>query len=400
MVIKDATQERALRAQFEQQERLAAIGQLAAGIAHDFNNILAVIVLYAQMTAQSERSLDQDRERMEIISQQAWNATRLIQQILDFGRRAVLDRQPLDLLPLLKEQVKLLERTLPEYIEIELTYGSEEYTVNADPTRMQQMITNLAVNARDAMPKGQSPELVEGGVLRIELERVTVGPDASPLPALEAGEWIRLSVADTGMGIPSEVLPHIFEPFFTTKTPGEGSGLGLAQVYGIVKQHQGHIGIETQSGLGTTFTIYLRALAVPAPVRPMSDPTCIPQGRGEVLLVVEDDAALRAALVDTLASFNYTMLEAANGQEALAVLEERGDEVALVLSDVVMPTLGGIALLHVLRQQGWDTPMIFLTGHPMEKELEALRAQGVRAWVLKPPSMEQLAEVVAGALSG
>ncbi len=407
LVINDVTQVREIRAQLQQQERLAAVGQLASGIAHDFNNIMAVIVLYAQMAAQPETLPQRDRERMAVIIQQARHAARLIEQILDFSRRALLERRPLDLLPLLKEQVKLLKRTLPEYIEIVLAHGPEEYTVHADPTRMQQMLTNLAVNARDAMP--------QGGILRIELERVTVergmvpllpeiGPQdaaadaAASTGASAGGEWIRLTVSDTGTGIPPDALPHVFEPFFTTKGPGEGSGLGLAQVHGIVGQHGGHIDVETQAGEGTTFTIYLPALEMrPAEPSP-PDISAVPRGHGEAVLVVEDGDAVRAALVASLEQWNYQTLEAANGEQALAVMEEQGENIDLVLSDVVMPGMSGIALFHALRQKGWRTPVILLTGHPMDRELEKLRAQGLSAWLAKPPSIERLVQAVADAL--
>jgi PAS domain S-box-containing protein len=395
LVINDVTREREIRAQLQQQQRLAAVGQLAAGIAHDFNNIMASVVLYAQMVARSQTLSTRDRERMTIITQQAWQASRMIEQILDFSRRAVLERRPLDLLALLKEQVKLLERTLPEDIKIELVYETDEadrdspYMVEADPTRMQQVVTNLAVNARDAMP--------DGGILHIGLARVTVKSD-DPLPELKTGEWIRVTVSDTGTGIAPDVLPHIFEPFFTTKRPGGGSGLGLAQAHGIVGQHGGQIYVETQVDKGTTFTIYLPPFEGRPSESPTSDASTVPQGRGELVLVVEDGDAVRAALVDSLEEWNYRTLEVASGREALIVMKTQGEEVALVLSDVVMPGMGGIALLHALRKQGWQTPVILLTDHAMDGELDKLRVQSVSAWLTKPPSLTQLAQAVADVL--
>ncbi len=393
LLLKDATQERQVREQLAQQERLAAVGQLAAGIAHDFNNIMAVVVLYAEMVARSEEMSKRNRERLSVIKQQARHASELIQQILDFGRRAVLERQPLNLLPLVKEQIKLLRRTLPESIQITFEHQGGECLVNADPTRMQQMLTNLAVNARDAMPKG--------GVLRVTLGRVQVQEGASPLlPEMPAGDWVRLTVSDTGVGIPPAVMPHIFEPFFTTKEPGKGSGLGLAQVHGIVGQHEGRIGVESRVGEGTTFTIYLPALPTePDTLTSASDLSGVPQGHGERILVVEDEAAVRAALVETLTQLGYQPQEAENGQEALALLEEHGDEIALVLSDVVMPVMGGMALLHAARERGWTRPMILLTGHPMDKMMDELRALGVQAWLSKPPHLETLAQAVFKALT-
>lgn len=392
MVVNDVTQEREFRAQLEQQEQLAAVGQLAAGIAHDFNNILAVIVLYTHLELRIPELPERLRERLETIAEQANRATDLIQQILDFSRRAMLERRPMDLLPFMKEIVKLLERTIPEHIEIGLSCGADEYTVHADPTRIQQMVMNLAVNARDAMP--------DGGRLSIGLERVAVEPGLSPLlPEMEAGEWVKVTVSDSGRGVPTDVLPHIFEPFFTTKEPGEGTGLGLAQVYGIVGQHGGRIGVETQLGKGTTFIIYLPALMVRPDEPSLPDVVAMPQGRGQLVLVVEDEETLRAALAASLEQLNYRVLAAANGEQALAVREREGEEIALVLSDVVMPVMGGIALFHALKQRAWDIPMILMTGHAMGKELEALREQGLAAWLPKPPSLERLAQAIDSALS-
>jgi two-component system cell cycle sensor histidine kinase/response regulator CckA len=396
MVIRDVTQQREIEQRVQQQERLAAVGQLAAGIAHDFNNIMATVVLYAQMTARMEGLHPTVRERMETIDQQAGHATNLIQQILDFSRRAVLERRPLNLAPLLKEHVRLLEHTLPESIEITLDCEPDEgdtlFTVNADPTRVQQMVTNLALNAREAMP--------QGGELRVGLERILVRPGESPLlPEMEPGEWITVTVSDTGTGIPPDVLPHIFEPFFTTRAP-LGSGLGLAQVHGIVGQHGGRIDVETQVGEGTTFTIYLPVhRSEPSPVSPRAELPALPTGRGETILVVEDDAVVRKALADSLEMLNYQVLEVSHGQEALETLEERQGEIALVLSDVVMPRMSGTALLHALKERGLTVQVVMLTGHPIRREMEELRTQGMADWLPKPPRLEQLAEVVARALS-
>ncbi len=431
LVINDVTREREARARLQQQERLAVVGQLAAGIAHDFNNIIATIVLHAHMMERSRELSDRDQERLAIISQQAWHASRLIDQILDFSRRAVLERQPLDLLPLLKEQVKLWERTLPEHITIALGYGQDKYTVHADPTRMQQMLTNLAVNARDAMPNG--------GTLHIALTRVTVAPD-NPLRLTEmtlqqaqdvkTGEWICLTVSDTGTGIAPDVLSHIFEPFFTTKGPGGGSGLGLAQVYGIVKHHQGHIDVSTEVGEGTTFTVYLPALLEDQPDAPVVETQMLAHGHGETILVVEDEVTLRQALVESLELLNYRVLAASDGHEALEVLErspplreKKGDHlpsppvagnegdylpspptggneggIDLVLSDLVMPTMGGQALFQAMQERGLRLPMIILSGHPMQNQLDDLRSQGLAGWMLKPPDMEQLSQLLARVL--
>jgi len=407
-VIRDVTQEREIQQRLQHQERLAAVGQLAAGIAHDFNNIMAVIVLYTGMGLRIPDLPPKLHKHLETVSQQAIRATVLIQQILDFSRRAVLERRPMDLVPFLKEQVKLLERTLPESIKIDLAYGVDEYTVNADPTRMQQVIMNLAVNARDAMP--------EGGELCIGLGRIQIKhKKEAPLPEMalrlaqdaEAGEWVRVTVRDTGTGIPPDAQSHLFEPFFTTKEVGKGTGLGLAQVHGIVKQHEGEIDVITEMGKGTTFVLYLPALPVAEPEALPEERLALPRGQGETILVVEDNTTTREALVDSLELLNYRVLEAANGREALEILESpplspplggRKGGIALVLSDLVMPVMGGQALFHTLRQQDSAVKMVMLTGHPMARELEELRAQGLDGWLLKPLNIEQLAEVVARAL--
>jgi PAS domain S-box-containing protein len=398
LVIRDVTQQREIQQRVQRQERLAAVGQLAAGIAHDFNNIMATIVLYAQMAARSPDLSDTARARMQTINQQAQHATRLIQQILDFSRRSVLERQPFDLLPFFKEQVKLLERALPENIEIQLDYGADEYTTNADPTRIQQLLTNLALNARDAMP--------EGGTLRIGLERVCiVERDRTPLPEMGAGDWLKIVVSDTGTGIPPDVLPHLFEPFFTTKGPGKGTGLGLSQVHGIVGAHEGHIDVVSRLNHGTTFAIYLPALSTSLLEEEMDqDIDDLTQGRGEIILVVEDNAAARDALVDSLEALNYRVLSAPNGEAALSILEDRRGEVDLVVSDVVMPVMGGLLLLQAMQTRGMEVKVILLTGHAFEQKLDDIsvgpggKDSLLSGWLSKPIQIEELAEMIARAL--
>ncbi len=391
LVVNDVTQEQEIQTQLWQQERLAAVGQLAAGIAHDFNNIMATIILFSQMLIRSNGLLPQERERITTINQQAWYASQLITQILDFSRQSVLHLHPLDLLPLLKEQIKLLKRTLPEHIEVELACKPGVYTVNADPTRMQQILTNLAVNARDAMP--------DGGRLRVQMKQVAVESGGlCTLPEVKPGNWIALNIEDTGAGIPPDVLPYVFEPFFTTKGPGEGNGLGLAQVYGIVGQHGGHINVTSQPGQGAAFTIYLPALeALPVEPTPPKEAS-FPQGHGELVLVVEDDVTLRATLVTVLQEWNYQTLQATNGRKALTLMDKQGEHISLIVSDVIMPKMGGRALLYALREKGWHTPVIMLTGHPMDENLGELQAQGVSAWLTKPLSLERLAYTLASAL--
>jgi PAS domain S-box-containing protein len=400
LVLRDVTAERIAQEQMHRQERLAAVGQLAAGIAHDFNNIMSVITIYAELIGETPGIPDHVRTRATTIINQAMRATRMIRQILDFSRQSVLERQMLDLLPLLKEQEKLLKQTLPESIEIELSYARGEFFVLADPTRMQQLIMNLAVNARDAMP--------QGGQLRIALERMERKSGDRPLlPDMQPGEWLRIDVQDTGTGITPDTMAHIFEPFFTTKEPGKGTGLGLAQAHGIVAQHDGHILVASEPGIGTTFSIFLPAHAVGAAAA-ATERSPLPQGQGERVLIVEDDAVLRATLVELLTLWNYSVVQASNGEEALARLlvtpQDAEDpatapaKIDLILSDVVMPRLGGIGLAKALRLRGLHTPVILMTGHPMGEERVGLSTLGISAWLEKPPDSSALAQAIAAAV--
>ncbi|MBX2997771.1 MAG: PAS domain S-box protein [Caldilineaceae bacterium] len=388
LLIYDATHERTVAEQLQRQERLAAVGQLAAGIAHDFNNTLSVIVMYAGMMRKLSHLTERDHERLATIYQQALHASQMIGQILDFSRRSILEFQPLDLLPLLKEQIKLLRRTLPESIEITFEATPGEYVIRADPTRLAQIVMNLALNARDAMPNG--------GTLRFALTRMEfVAHQETPLAGMASGNWVRILVSDTGVGMAAEVLARLFEPFFTTKAPGKGTGLGLPQVYGIVHQHNGHIAVSSEVGKGASFLIYLPALDVGRnDLAVASGLAEMAHGQGERILLVEDDPALRTALVELLTLWNYHIQEAANGEDALAYLLKADHPIDLILSDVVMPKMGGVALLHSLGQHKLNVPVILLTGYPMQEELENLSALGLCAWLTKPVDTQQLARAV------
>lgn len=389
--------------QLIQQERLAAVGQLAAGIAHDFNNILAIIMLYAEMSLTAPNLPAELYTRMGTIVRQTERAAYLVQQILDFGRRAILQPHSLDLASFLREQVELWQRTIPEFIRIRLNMAAGEYFIHADPTRIQQVFINLVLNARDAMP--------DGGELRLSLEGLHLDEAMTPpMAEMQAGDWVKIVVQDTGIGIPQEALPHIYEPFFTTKEPGKGSGLGLAQVYGIIKQHNGHIDVWSESGRGTSFIIYLPEVRVtPAGDTAVAAPD-VRLGNGETVLIVEDNATLREALASMLSMLNYNPLTAANGREALALLRQQADnaqtgapttdhDIALVLSDLVMPEIGGKELLETIQQWGLRLPVVILSGHPMEAEAQMVKSHYAAGWLLKPFDFQQLANMLAQVLS-
>jgi CheY-like chemotaxis protein len=251
---------------------------------------------------------------------------------------------------------------------------------------------NLALNARDAMPKG--------GQLQIGLARIRVADDGrGPLPEMDAGEWVQLTVTDNGTGISPDLLPRIFDPFVTTKPPGHGSGLGLAQVHGIVKLHEGEIDVASQVGRGTTFTLYFPTPDTPTPDTLEDEMQDLIYGQGETILVVEDETATREALIDSLELLGYRPLAATNGREALDLLTSRTEKVALLLSDVVMPEMGGIELLQALQAQGIQPKTLLLSGHPMQNELENLCEKGMIDWLAKPPTLDSLARAVAEALA-
>ncbi|MEJ2563460.1 MAG: response regulator, partial [Anaerolineales bacterium] len=258
-------------------------------------------------------------------------------------------------------------------------------------TRMQQILLNLALNARDAMPMG--------GLLQVELNHLRGDKKvAAKMPDLPSGDWVRLTVTDDGSGISADVMPHIFNPFFSTKAPGKGSGLGLAQVYGIVKQHGGYITVDSLPGKGTTFDIFLPAESEKPADHPAVDVRASYRGHGETILVVEDNEALLKALVEILSSLDYRVLGASNGRKALEILAKNEQEVDLVLSDLVMPEMGGKELLRRIQQQGLAVPTVMMTGHPREDELLDLEAEGLSGWLRKPPTVEQIGRLLARVL--
>ncbi|MGD2252492.1 MAG: PAS domain S-box protein [Anaerolineales bacterium] len=390
-IIRDVTEAREAQKRSLVQNSLAAVGQLAAGIAHDFNNLLGTIILYSEMVARTPNLPLKDVSRLNAIIKQAQRGASLTSQILDFSRRAVMEPHPMDLVPFLKEMERLLRRTLQENIRVKLVYQDQQFLVNADPGRLQQALMNLALNARDAMPSG--------GELRIVLSRIHLDPgDSGPLSEVPPGDWVRIAISDTGTGIPPEALSHIFEPFFTTKSPGKGTGLGLAQVYGIVKQHEGHIDLKSKEGEGTVFRIHLPALEGREVQEPVPEVAVAEPGSGETILIVEDDQATRQAIAEILESLDYATLSAEDGEEALRILEHRGETVSLVLSDLVMPGVGGVELYQHLREERPTLPMVVMTGYPLGTETRSLLEKESINWLQKPLSLELLSNTLTSIL--
>jgi two-component system, cell cycle sensor histidine kinase and response regulator CckA len=392
LVLRDTSEARKQQQYVQAQERLAMVGQMAAGIAHDFNNIMTVIILYTQMVLKAPNLPPDLHKRLETIFQQSRLAANLISQILDFSRHADMQRRPIHLLPFLKEMTKLLRRTLPENIELRLDYDEGEYVINADITRMQQAVMNLVVNARDAM--------LSGGKLTLDLCVLEVAEgEKRPLPDMPSGSWVRLQVKDSGTGIAPENLPRIFEPLFTTKERGKGTGLGLAQVHGIIHQHDGFVGVDSVLGEGTTISLYFPA-GTAADLFPVErENVGVEQGGGQTILVVEDDQITREAICAILETFNYRTIAAASGEEAVRLFEHFGDEVALVLSDMVMPGMSGSALYAHLAGRNPAVQMIVVTGYPFTEQDRLTLGRGIVNWIQKPFEVEQIVAAIQSALA-
>ncbi len=398
IVMRDITGRKEMEAELHQQERLAAVGQLAAGIAHDFRNIMATILLYAEMDLKRPDLPSRVKDHIRVIIEESNRGTDLVQQILDFSSRAMIAPQALDLGAFVGEMLDVLRRTIPEHVRISLELKPVEegsaFTVWADAARLQQALMNLALNARDAMP--------EGGYLRFALSHLELGAgETPPVAEMKDGRWVCLAVSDTGTGMTEKVQEHLFEPFFTTKDVGQGTGLGLAQVHGIVRQHEGAIDVESAPGQGTTFRIYL-----PAYEEGQAEPSdsATPQGESETILLVEDDEALRRAAQSVLESLGYRVMTAANGREALALSaaprwSAREPAIDLVITDMVMPEMGGKALMQRLTQSHPNLKALGVTGYGMEGMKEELWEAGFVEVIRKPLDVEELARAIRRALA-
>jgi len=391
-IARDVTERKRLEWQLGQSQKMEAVGQLAGGIAHDFNNLLTAILGNAQL-AQFDKALSRDlQECLSEIASASQRAAALTRQLLVFSRQEQIDRRPVSLPATLGDFMKMLRRIIGEHIDVRLTVAPDVPAVLADPAQIEQVALNLAVNARDAMPAG--------GRLVIEIDQVVLaephGPAASAVPA---GRYARVRFTDTGRGIQSDVRQRIFEPFFTTKPVGEGTGLGLAVVYGIVRQHDGFIEVASAPGEGTRFTVYLPAVNAAIPAAPDIQYLGVSGGR-ETILIAEDELALRRLTERLLTGLGYTVLSAENGEEAIELFASRRDEIDLLLLDIVMPRKGGRAVYEAVRAAGSDVPVVFMTGYSAEVAPHALGSEtGCRVFY-KPYDLDALAAVIREVIEG
>lgn len=390
----ETTEQRALEQQFAQAQKMQAVGQLAGGVAHDFNNVLQAIIGYSDLLLTQHRPTDPSFQDIMQIKQNANRAASLVRQLLAFSRRQTLRPQVVELGDVLSDLTLLLKRLLGEKVELDLRHGRDLWPVKADVNQFEQVVVNLAVNARDAMPGGGRLAIRTANVTEAEVARYQYR-------GLPADDYVVIEVEDTGSGIPPDVRDKIFEPFFTTKEVGKGTGLGLSTVYGIVKQTGGFIYLETEVDKGTTFRIFLPRhvpdAVAPEPVKPVETrPAATADLTGQAaILYVEDEEAVRAFGARALAAKGYTVLQAASGVEALALLDERGDEpIDLVVSDVVMPEMDGPTLLGELRKRGVTAKIIFCSGYAEEAFAKNLPEGEAFGFLPKPFSLKQLIEAV------
>jgi PAS domain S-box-containing protein len=390
-LIADITVLKRLEAQLLQAQKMEAIGRLAGGIAHDFNNLLTAILGSAEMLDETLGTGHPGHEDADEIRRAAQRAAELTRQLLAFSRRQPLQATVLDLNEVVHSTEKLLRRLIGEDVELRAVLGDDLGAVRADRGQLEQVITNLAVNSRDAMPRG--------GRLTIETRNVDLDPSfAQERPDLIPGSYVMLAVSDTGTGMEPETLTHVFEPFFTTKEPGKGTGLGLATVYGIVQQSGGHIYVYSEPMHGTSFKIYLPRVAetVAPPALPVPQ-TAAHRGT-ETILLVEDDPAVRVLTRRMLESRGYTVLAAANGTEGVEAARRYAGEIHLLVTDVVMPEMNGRELFTQLSAQRSGLRVLFLSGYTDEAIVRHGNLERGVPFLQKPFTPETLARKVREAL--
>jgi len=392
--LKDNSEESKLKRQVAQAMKMQAVGQLAGGVAHDFNNILTAIIGHCDLMTMRHIPGDSDYDDIQQIKHNSNRAAALTRQLLAFSRQQTLRPQILQIPDVISEISNLLKRLLGETVKLEVSHGRNLGSVRADPGQLEQVIVNLAVNARDAMPDGgtltiQTYAMSQADVRKLEIEIMPVT------------EYTALRVTDTGSGIAPDIISKIFEPFFTTKEVGKGTGLGLSTVYGIVKQTGGFIFAESELGEGTSFVIYLPVHEAPATTgAPRIQPKeASPElwGTGTILLV-EDEAMVRAVAERALARQGYKILTATNGEEGLEMIETADEPIDLVISDVVMPTMDGPSMARAARAKRPDLPIIFMSGYAEEQLRKSIDLDNI-GFLPKPFSVQQIGQAAREALA-
>lgn len=384
--LADTSESGRLKAQLVRAQKMEAIGTLAGGIAHDFNNLLNIILGYTELILADRTEGDKDYADLQAIRLAASRATDLVKRILTFSRRVETHRRPLDLNVEVERARELLSRTIPKMITIELLRDDDLKNIDADPGQIEQILLNLAVNARHAIGE-------RNGKIVIETKGVWLDEDyCRRQVGIRPGEYVLLAVSDTGHGMRREVLDHIFEPFFTTKKPGEGTGLGLAMVFGIVQGHGGHITCHSEPGTGTTFRMYFPVIEIeqqPNEDTERAQPVC----GTETILIVDDEDLIRELGQRFLSRAGYTALAAGNGREALEIYRNKKQEIALVILDLIMPQMGGIECLEKLLQIEPNAKVIIASGHLPDGNVRESLLRNAKGFVRKPYNLEEILKV-------
>lgn len=355
-ILSDITEQKRLQGQLRQASKMEAIGQLAGGVAHDFNNLLTAMMGYSNMLLQKIPKDADYREQVYQIGRAAERAASLTRQLLAFGRKQNLELKVVDLNTAIAEFAKILSRLIGENIELVTRFGESLALVEADPSQIEQILMNLAVNARDAMPGA--------GCLTLETANVMLDEEyARSRPDVKAGNYVRIAISDNGCGMDSATVPRIFDPFFTTKEKGLGTGLGLSTVYGIVKQHRGHVAVYSEPGTGTTFNIYLPAVdQIPEVISETTTPRAERHG-AETVLLVEDEEIVRSLASEVLEMLGYRVLTAPDPNEALKVSREYPGPIDLLLTDVILPKMDGKTLYTLLSPERPEMNVLFVSGY-------------------------------------
>jgi two-component system cell cycle sensor histidine kinase/response regulator CckA len=379
---RDITQHKRLQEQLRQASKMEAVGTLAGGMAHDFNNLLQVILGYADLLLLDKDPTHPDYGRVKAVRESARKGRDLVQRILTFSRKVEFSPRPIDLNHEVRKAQELLYRTVPKMIEIKLNLAERLKTINGDPDQIEQVLVNLAVNARDAMP--------EGGRLSFETRNVSLDEHfCTDHPEVRPGDYVLLQVSDTGLGMEKDVLDRIFEPFYTTKDTGEGTGLGLAMVYGIVKGHGGHIACSSQLGAGTTFQIYFPT--VEEDVQADSETTMeMPPFGTETLLLVDDDESVIEVGTEMLSRAGYQILTASSGQEAVEIFRTSKEKIALIILDLIMPEMGGRRCLEELLAIDPEVRVLIATGYYANGPKQEIIDAGARGFIRKPFETKQI----------
>jgi two-component system cell cycle sensor histidine kinase/response regulator CckA len=376
-----------MQAQLLHAQKLEAVGTLAGGVAHDFNNLLQAIQGFTELLLLRKEENESGYQELRKIAQAADRGARLTRQLLTFSRKVESKRRPIDLNHEVKQVSSLLERTIPKMIQIELELSERLGIVYADPVQVEQVLMNLAVNAKDAMP--------EGGKLIIGTENLTLNKEfCSSHIGAKPGDYVLLTVSDTGCGMSRETIEHIFEPFYTTKGPGSGTGLGLAIVYGIVKSHDGYINCCSEVGEGTTFRIYLPVTDQVAEAPESGEAEVSLKGGTEIILLVDDEESIRTIGQQLLRRFGYVVFTAAEGETALEIYAHYGDRIHLVILDLMMPGMGGTKCLDGLLSINAQARVLIASGHTPEGPTRSAFEGRVKGFIGKPYRVKELLKVI------